>query len=346
MLEMLIALVLALCVALALAESGGDPPAGGDAGGEAGGDAGDGGKGGNGGDGGAAGADKQTEPPADKTGKQAPEGGGEPKPEAAPDLDKALGEAAQQRRKETGRLVGVIKTLQTRNKELERELQGGSQGDPGEGRAAAPDDRGDAGAARGEAKPERTPPDELERDADGNVRYHGAWVSPDLYQHLHDRDQRLERLERDSQERARAGREAEAVQALGNLMEVVEGMVTDARKGVLPDLEDADAKLLDGILLDRTDRLLTQRLSDGEELSEELVEGCAKEGFAAARRLFAHFGAAQVRDNQQYAETHKVKSDGTPATQAPKSLDEMTPAERRAAVRKAEQAAEAMRSGG
>ncbi len=154
-------------------------------------------------------------------------------------------------------------------------------------------------------------------DEDGNevVEFQGAWVAPEFVVDLYEQGQRLQQVA--ELERAEAAKgQAEQEQLLGEFEQAAMDLLSDSRRRAFPELPEEQGALLDELLLPYADRMLASM--DWEGLDEEgLLTQMDKAGqdlMGRVRDLFTLAAAQQPQDNTHYAETHRVRPEGTPGT--------------------------------
>lgn len=224
------------------------------------------------------------------------------------------GSAGTESSKEVARLIDAIKNLQTED---------------------------------GEASSEAMHPalEGLQTDENGNVLFHGAYVSPESVVEQYERGQALNEQGRvgdvvDAESRART----ESAQK--ELFNAVESAIVEMRESSFPGLGKEHAGLVDEYILTQADQILTRALLSGQQLSSELIERTGQESLEKAKKLFGIFGERQIKDNQEYAGTYRVKPDGRPGTRVPIDEGRLTKGERNRLAQERTRLAMSMRRSG
>jgi hypothetical protein len=289
-------------------------------------------------------------PPATDAGGS-PEGGPEPdeaeakqaevaaqeaaaKAEAA---DKAIREETAKSARDWKRLTDTVKGLQTKKADLEAELE----------KARV--------APRAQPVPKPEVPGHpalagLAQDGDGNVLYHGSYVSQEFVIAQYAQAQRMGELEawKEGIEATRRANElaehdARIVAAIGATFDDVESRIVTLRAQQFPSYQAEDAAALDEVLLTAADRFVTAAGERGEPLTEELLRDGVSHAFAHVRHLFGLVATQQLKDNQEYRDKNRVKPGGPAAVPVPKDESQLSRAERQRLIAQRTQAAEAMR---
>lgn len=164
----------------------------------------------------------------------------------------------------------------------------------------------------------------LEPDADGEVLYHGQYVTVEYANHMQEIEQRLDATAQSARKYDEDQHRAQVEKAQAALYRDVEASVISMRESNLPQLPKDITSDVDEILLRDVDNFITRAINEGKQLSPELIVEASKTALARARRVFGAMGEAQIKDNQQYAETHKVRPGGLPGVKPPKTMHDMT----------------------
>jgi len=276
----------------------------------------------------------------------APSGDAKPVPPAP-----ELAEIKAKHAKEIGRLAGVIRSLQAKVAQSEAvEPKPAPAAGPATAKPAR--DTQERFATQAGADEEHPALRGLQRDDDGLVLYHGAYVSPEFVIEQYQTAERIAALEQDRQFRSEADFHSRVADAFDDLLAKAQEYVAEIRGVHFPNLPAPQAKTLDEEILDAAQTAVLRELSQHpegqrlEHLTDDLVYGAVDGAITRFRTLFGIIGEQQFRDNSEYADKHRVRPDGTPGVTASKPLSQMTRAERRRYAGEAQRAAEALRSQG
>lgn len=243
-------------------------------------------------------------------------------------------EDGSKKNREISRLARVIQNLQAENKRLKGDLSS-SDDESDEGEYS---DEETLRFSKEEIMEMHPALKGLEMNEEGDVLFQGEFVSPEFV---------ISQYENDQTNDGSAGEDAylEAqIEALGDdLFSTVGSTISELREESFPGLDKEHSALLDEYMLSQADVLLTRAFVEGNELSPDLVDQVGREALSKARQLFSVFGELQVKDNQEYAQTYRVKPDGRPGTRAPIDESKLTKTEQLKLSRERTRMAEAMR---
>jgi hypothetical protein len=174
----------------------------------------------------------------------------------------------------------------------------------------------------------------LQPDGDGEVNYGGRWQNADdLYERL-ELTERLSGLERSISERdeaaARARADAEVVAAWQEVHQAIEADVKSLIIQQAPHIKD-DAEAI-GEIARMADAELLRLVHEGAAPSDEIVAQAASTAYNRAVKFWSQPWQKQLVTNEEYKETHRVKTGGQAGTEAPKTQHNMSKKELEAAA--------------
>jgi hypothetical protein len=245
---------------------------------------------------------------------------------AAPD-DGSQGEAPAQR---VSRANERIQQLLEKNKTLSEQLKTKQAEAPAK-RDEPPTRRDDYADPRQSWKPalrEHPGLKELEVSEDGLVNLHGMFVTSEFAAHHLDIAEGNKEAREYRQQQETAAREQAERRNIEEIAEAYSDGISAMRESEFPNLPKGQGEQVDSWLCAMANQKIGQLNAQGQQITSDVLGKVALEVLAEAKLLFGALGVAQMTGNTKYANQNKVKPGGTPGTTKPKSIVDMTRAER------------------